>query len=176
MTRVLKGIDKATPASSIRETRPGVKPKWLEYLANKLDPKSGLHAAVKGAADSSVFSQLHLGEILPTTKSIKKYNFKWLPAVKHFRFSPENNTTLLRLPRTKTEPHGMDVVIPKQKGTINPIESIQNHIRINNLSPEDPLFAYRNTRGDLVALARAEFLKMCNLRKAYNELQDIRSG
>ena len=73
LTRVLKGIDKANPASLIRETRPSVKPKWLEYLANELDPKSGLHAAVKGAADSSVFSQLHLGEILPTTKSIKKY-------------------------------------------------------------------------------------------------------
>ena len=104
LTRVLKGIDKATPASSIKEARPGVKPKWLEYLANELNPKLGLHTAVKGAADSSVFSQLRLGEILPTTKSIEKYNFKWLPAVKHFRFSPENDTTLLRLPRTKTEP------------------------------------------------------------------------
>ena len=162
LTRVLKGIDKATPASSIKEARPGVKPKWLEYLATDLNPKLGLHAAVKGAADSSVFSQLRLGEILPSTKSIKKYNFNWLPAVKHFRYSPENDTTLLRLPRTKTELHGTDVVIPKQKGSINPIESIRNHIRTNKLAPEDPLFAYRNQKGELVALTKAEFLKTCN--------------
>ncbi len=163
LKRVLKAIDNATPASSIKEIRPGVKPKWLEYLANELKPELGLHSAVKGAADSSVFSQLRLGEILPTTKSIDKYNFNWLPAVKHFRYSPENNTTLLHLPRTKTEPHGTDVVIPKQRGKINPIESIQNHIRRNKLSPEDPLFAYRNHKGELVALTKAEFLKTCNM-------------
>lgn len=46
--------------------------------------------ATKGAADAAVFSQFRLGEILPTTKLIENYNFNWLPAVKHFRYSPEN--------------------------------------------------------------------------------------
>ena len=115
LKKVLKGVDKATPASSIREQRSGVKRKWLVYLQEDLDMLVPKNKAVLATADTALYSQLQLGEILSDKKSIEKYNFTSLPAVKHFRDSPENKTKPLFLPKTKLEPLGVDVVVPAEQ-------------------------------------------------------------
>lgn len=162
LKKVLKGVDKATPASSVKEQRPGVKRKWLVYLQEDLDMSIPKNKAVLATADTALYSQLRLGEILSDKKSIEKYDFTSLPAVKHFRDSPENETKLLFLPKTKSEPLGVDVVVPHQSNSTNPIKATEEHIRANKLERKHPLFAYRDEKGKLVALTRKEFLKVCN--------------
>lgn len=49
----------------------------------------------------------------------------------------------------------------RQRDSLDPIASIERHLALNDLSPNDPLFSYTSSSG-LACLTRRKFLARCN--------------
>ncbi|THU89192.1 hypothetical protein K435DRAFT_621295, partial [Dendrothele bispora CBS 962.96] len=47
-------------------------------------------------------------------------------------------------------------------GALNATKFLHKHVTANNLSPDDPLMAYRDNAGRLKVLTKSLFLKVCN--------------
>lgn len=164
LRRVLKGVENATPASSFREQRPPVTTKMLRMLHMGLDLRDGLDAAVLAIANTSLYGQLRLGEILPRVEKLEKFDGTRQPAVSNLSrpFSAAGSRTI-HLPWSKTKrARGEDVVITRQEGRTDPITALENHIRINKLSSHHPIASFRDAQGVRKALTKQRFLRRCN--------------
>jgi len=72
--------------------------------------------------------------------------------------------TNFHLPHTKAAPQGEDVNWARQNGPSDPEFTLNNHLRVNNLLPESPLFAYRDgPKGILKPLTRNKFISTLSL-------------
>lgn len=164
LRRVLKGVENATPASSIRAQRPPVTTEMLRLLHKKLDQSNGLDSAVLAVATMSLYGQLRLGEILPRVESLEKFDGTLQPAMLNVSepFSAAGSRSI-HLPWSKTKKaRGEDVVITRQKGRTDPIAALEKHMRINKLSSHHPIASYRDAQGKVKALTKQRFLRRCN--------------
>lgn len=164
LRRVLKGVENATPASSIRAQRPPVTTDMLRLLHKKLDQSVGLDAAVLAVANMSFYGQLRLGEVLPRVESLEKFDGTLQPVMLNLSepFSAAGSRTI-HLPWSKTKKaRGEDVVITRQKGRTDPIAALENHMRTNKLSSRHPIASFRDAQGKVKALTKQRFLRRCN--------------
>ncbi|KAJ3904589.1 hypothetical protein F5879DRAFT_989103 [Lentinula edodes] len=165
LRKVLSGVERSALPSSFRPEREPVKKSHLSILHAELDlsDTNGLDCCIAAAADLMFYSQLRAGEILPTNSSFSQYNTKFMPKISDLSKTNAAGSKRLFLPRTKTsQMRGDKVMVPVQKGSTNPIHSLDNHIRVNELRPSDPLFAYTDTKGIKRILTRTLFLRRCN--------------
>ncbi|KAJ7102903.1 hypothetical protein C8R44DRAFT_294902 [Mycena epipterygia] len=158
----LRGVENLTPASSKQEQRPPVTADMLNALGRGLDQDAPLDAAVFGAACCALWGQIRLGEILSDNQG--SYKEGRIPLAADLAPpSTSAGSRMLRLPWTKTKREkGDNAMLCRQKGPADPINAIENHLRVNDVPPNLPLFAYRNKSGDFICLAKKKFIRRCN--------------
>ncbi|KZV79041.1 DNA breaking-rejoining enzyme, partial [Exidia glandulosa HHB12029] len=159
-----KAVNSSAPMDSRREERPPVTEAMLDEALKSLDPDRPFDVCVAAAMLTTFWCQLRLGEVLSMTRH---YDFDSLPAVKGLRLRADAGGTLDRvtsalwLPRTKVDRQGVWVWIARHHN--DPSYALQDHIRVNSLSEDDPLFAYRHDdSNELIALTKAAFLGRLN--------------
>lgn len=163
---MLQGVERQAPASSRREERLPVKESYITHLHNDLDlsGRNGLHLCVAAHAKAMWSGQMRAGEPLPTSPDIAKFSPLDNPMVACLGAPNENGSRPLKLPRTKCEPvRGETVIlssIPNPATDPNP--ALADHIYYNNLSPSDPLCAYRDEQGHLKVMSKKNFMNVCN--------------
>ncbi|KZV81380.1 DNA breaking-rejoining enzyme, partial [Exidia glandulosa HHB12029] len=164
LLRILKAVALATPHASRRDERPPVTEAMLDQALEALDPDRPFDVCVAAAMLVMFWCQLRSGEILSPTRS---YDFTLLPAVKGLRLRADAGggldrvTSALWLPRTKVERSGVWIWIARHYN--DPSFALQDHLRVNRLEDDDPLFAYRHdVSDDLIPLTKSAFLGRLN--------------
>lgn len=157
---VLNGVQNLAPGTSIQPLRPPINATMLIQLIQGLDLSLPFDIAVAACAAAAFWGQCRLGELLPS--SVARFIASLFPSRSAFVRSLRNpQACLLRLPHTKTHPHGQDVVLVDQRAPINPISLLKTHLRINNIPNHSFIFAY-SVAGDLRPLTKSLFLQRCN--------------
>lgn len=159
---VLNGIRNLTPMSSKQHLRPPISANMLLQLINNLDLSLPLDVAIAACAVVAFWGQCRLGELLPISSSSS--NISSLPKRSDFKRSLRNpHSCILRLPSTKTDRHGQDVVLVDQRAPINPISLLKTHIRINRVAINEHLFTYTSgTTGQRLSLSKTVLMQRCN--------------
>ncbi|KAJ3723844.1 hypothetical protein C8R42DRAFT_578085 [Lentinula raphanica] len=163
LKKVLGGVDRATPSSSLRPKRQPVLPKHLRVLHDNLSANSGLDLCVAAAAKVMMYGQLRSGEVLPTNSDVLRYDSTKMPLASHLGPLNSSGSCCLSLPSTKTSQNrGDEVLIPIQNGRSDPIQALQDHLAINNVSDSDPLFSYLDSNCVRRVLTVKVLLHRCN--------------
>ena len=158
---VLNGVHNLAPGTSRRPPRPPINSRMLSQLVENLDLSSPIDAAVAACAATAFWGQCRLGELLPL--SLSPLHPTPLPTRSALKRSLQNpHSCLLHLPRTKTHPHGQNIVLVDQRIPINPISLIKNHFRVNRVSDNQHIFSYLSTDGLHYSLSKSHFLRRCN--------------
>lgn len=164
LKRILKGVDQCAPPESHRDQRPPVTEAMLDEALRVLDAARPFDVCVAAAALVMFWGQLRIGELLSATRA---YDFAALPSGKGLRLRSEagglasQTTTALWLPRTKVERSGVWIWLARHYN--DPSFALQQHVRINAIGRDDPLFAYKHdTTTLLIPLTRAAFLGRLN--------------
>lgn len=164
MTRILKAVDLAAPPSSQREERPPVTEAMLDEALLRLDPNRPFDTCVAAAMLTMFWTQLRSGEILSLTRA---YDYDKLLTRSSLRLRADaggraqQQTSALWLPRTKVERKGVWVWIARHHN--DPSYALREHVRVNRVAAQDPLFAYRHDVTDeLTVLTKSAFLGRLN--------------
>jgi hypothetical protein len=159
---VLNGIRNLAPMSSRQHLRPPISADMLIRLINNLDLTLPLDVVIAACAVTAFWGQCRLGELLPLSSLAP--NISSLPKRSNFKCSLRNpQSCVLRLPSTKADRHGQDVVLVDQRAPINPISLLKTHIRVNRVANDEHLFSYTSeTTGQRVALTKRIFMQRCN--------------
>ena len=156
---VLNGVSNLSPGTSRRPPRPPINSKMLAELIALLDITSPLDAAVAACAVVAFWGQCRLGELLPPTSASSPCAF--LPLPSNLKDMARNHplSYTLHLPRTKTHHHGEDVVLVPQCDpiVIDPIFLINNHLLVNPVPLDYPIFSFSSPSG-LSVLTKPLFL------------------
>ncbi|KAJ3714527.1 hypothetical protein C8R42DRAFT_591282 [Lentinula raphanica] len=162
LDQVLKGVNRHTPATSIQDERFPVKVEYLKILVRNQEGEEGFRKCRNAAALLLFFGQMRAVEVLPRSSDINSYP-KSLPRIRDLTEPNGDGTRLLHLPKTKTQQvRGEKVIITPNGTEVDPIRIMKKHITANRLSPDDPLFAFRNREGALEVLSKLMFLSACN--------------
>ncbi|PPR01104.1 hypothetical protein CVT24_000412 [Panaeolus cyanescens] len=166
---VLRGIQRATPSSSIRPKRQPITTSMLTKLISQLNPHDSLDVCVAACATTAFWGQCRLGELLPTSASISHPNIRDLPSRSHLRRSASskhrNSFFKLYLPKTKTQFKGDVVILNSRTHNSNPLPLLRRHLAVNQLPSNTPLFAYcpSDEYGtSFRVLTKRHFLSRCN--------------
>lgn len=164
LKRVLKGVDRCAPPSSHRAERPPVTVAMVDEALNALDPHRPFDVACAAALLVIFWGQLRIGEALPTTRFSDRSH---LPSVRCAKLRADAGgslaqvTSAIWLPSTKVDRDGAWVWLARHHN--DPSYALQEHFRVNNLAPDDPLFAYRHdTTREVMPLTRGAFLSRLN--------------
>lgn len=164
LEKVLRGVERATPSSSIRVQRPPITIDMLRILHSELDHTNSLDAAIMAAASLAFYSQLRLGELLPQVEDLKSFDPRLHPVVANIGAAHSAaGSRSLHLPWSKTKrSRGEDVVVARQQGRTDPVGALKHHIRTSKLSSSSPIASYTDSKGRLVGLTKRKFLRRCN--------------
>lgn len=164
LARIVKSVAACAPPEAHRDARPPVTEAMLDEALHELDPERPFDVCVAAAMLVAFWGQLRLGEVLSATRN---YDFAALPAGKGVRLRASAGgkasqvTTALWLPRTKVERSGVWVWLARHFN--DPSLALQEHIALNGITDEDPLFAYKHdVTGVLIPLTRNAFLSRLN--------------
>jgi hypothetical protein len=159
---VLKGVRNCAPRTSRRPPRPPVNAKMLVQLVQSLDLNSPLDAAIAACASTAFWGQCRIGELLPLSSTPSSSSHP-LPVRSDFKRSlKDTRSCVLRLPQTKTHYSGQDIVLVDQRYPINPISLLKNHIRVNGVHGNQPLFSISSPETTYSLLTKRIFLQRCN--------------
>lgn len=157
---VLNGVHNLSPGSSRSSPRLPVTASMILQLVQRLDLNSPVDVAIAACAVTAFWGQCRLGELL--APNLSPLSILLLPVRSGFKRSLRNpHSCILRLPRTKTHPHGQEVVLVDQCATIDPISLLKRHLRVNNVPNEAYIFSYASENG-LTPLTKSLFLRRCN--------------
>ncbi|KAJ3772575.1 hypothetical protein FB446DRAFT_703769 [Lentinula raphanica] len=163
LKKVLSGVDRATPPSSLRPKRHPVLPKHLRLLHDDLSAESGLDVCVAAAAKVMMYGQLRSGEVLPTNSDVRRYDSSKMPLGRHLGPLNASGSRSLFLPSTKTcQNRGDEALIPVQNGRSDPVQALQDHFAVNNINDSDPLFSYLDSNSVRRVLTVKVLLHRCN--------------
>jgi hypothetical protein len=164
LRRVLKGVEELRPTSSFRDKRAPITISMLEAINRGLSRSSGLDNCVRAICLLAFFCQLRIGEILPPTQDLGKFQSHRHATFSHIAESTaENGACNLHLPWSKTQKaRGDDVWIPRQEAPLDPIHALHKHFIKNRLLIGHPIAAYRNPYGSVVTLTRSKFVRRIN--------------
>ncbi|KIJ07704.1 hypothetical protein PAXINDRAFT_89979 [Paxillus involutus ATCC 200175] len=158
---ILNGVANLTPSSSRKPPRPPITRSMLLLLASHLDLSSPFDACCLAAACLAMWAQARLGEILSNWET----SFKPAFVVCRSHLLPpfnKNGSRKCHLPFSKVaKSRGEDICICRQLGPCDPIAAIDNHLLINHIPPNLPLFSYLSNRG-WRCLTKKKLLLRCN--------------
>ena len=158
----LKGIARLSP-NRRRPPRPPVKLSHLHALRQAFDISDQFDAACYAAALSAFFGLARLGEL--TVPSVTSFDSKIHATVNDLVFGSDQagrNYAKINLPAAKTDdPNSTEMqslYLTCQQNTLNPLEALRNHRRINAAPDNASLFAYRTSDGNFRPLTKSAFL------------------
>lgn len=164
LKRILKGVDRCAPPESRRPPRPAVTEAMLDEALDRLHPTRPFDVCCAAALLVIFWGQMRIGEALSATRS---FDYNALPTVACAKLRhdaggrAEQITSAVWLPRTKVDRDGAWVWLARHHN--DPSFALQEHLRVNRLTDDDPLFAYRHDRtDDVVPLTRGAFLSRLN--------------
>ncbi|TDL19467.1 hypothetical protein BD410DRAFT_699959, partial [Rickenella mellea] len=159
---VLNGLDSFAPASSKRPARVPVTRAMLDMLYDRLSLSDPFDVCVLACATVAFWSQSRLGELLSHSR-VSFHATKIPRRLDLANPSTTNGSRVLRYPWTKTKrSKGDTVLITRQIGRCDPISALANHLSINYIPDEYPLFSYRTTSSQLSFLTKSDFMGRCN--------------
>lgn len=133
----------------------------LDMLMAELDLSNPVEACVAGTACVAFWTQSRLGELLSTHAN------KW-DKLRTLRRShvgeplTAHGTRKLHYPWTKTKGLEGDIsFINRQLGPTDPIAALENHLSINDVSIDLPLFSFKVPSG-WMCLTKKRLLMLCN--------------
>lgn len=162
LSYVLKGVENLRPESSKRPPRPPITVQMLLFLHHDLDLNNPFDACVEFAATSAFWGQIRLGEILSPTQD--NWDLELIPSQHHMR-PPHTSagSRLLHLPNTKVAGRkGENISLCRQYGPSDPTSTFTNHMRINDIPADYPLYSYKISASKYRALTKRKFLSRCN--------------
>lgn len=139
--------------------RPPVTLEMMEQLAAGLNLTDSRDVCIFACACTAFWGLARLGELLPGG-----YNFDRatppFPSVQALS-SGRSGSLKLMLPWTKVKKwDGETIILSVQEGVSNPVQAIQQHLRLNALAQDSLLFAYRDEHG-LTFLLKRQFINCC---------------
>jgi hypothetical protein len=157
----LRGVENLAPELSRLEERPPVTEEMLNILDAELDHDDGRDAAVFAGACCSFWGQIRLGEALSETQG--SFIPGRVPLVSNLAPpSTSAGSRILRLPHTKMKgDKGEDTMLCRQRGSSDPINAVENHLHVNNLPPDLPLFSFRRP-GGIICMTKKILLNRWN--------------
>ncbi|KAF8139487.1 hypothetical protein K438DRAFT_2030542 [Mycena galopus ATCC 62051] len=169
----LKGVENLAPDESRRDQRPPVTKEMVDMLGRSLNLTDAADAAVYATACCAFWGQVRLGEILSETQG--SYKIGRIPLVSDLS-NPvtDAGTRILRLPFTKTKgARGDNSILCRQSFPSDPIKAVENHLAVNSIPGDLPLFSHRTTTGSIICLTRRKFLQRCNTIWAAHNIPTI---
>ncbi|KAJ3559982.1 hypothetical protein NP233_g11130 [Leucocoprinus birnbaumii] len=161
LTQILRGVKNLAPITAHHEARQPIPLHAIELLNSRLDKSNRIDAAILACAYTAFWGQCRLRELLPSSSKIPTPGT--LPLCTSLRLSTRNKSAwVLHLPRTRTNSSGQDVVLVRQRSSLDPISAIQQHLLINRVPHGSPLFAYYSDSGHVSMLSKKTFLERCN--------------
>jgi hypothetical protein len=120
----------------------------LVALKSALDLDCPLDAAVWAAATTAFWGVARAGEVTTTTLQSFKPNRN--PTLANLKWDVDHNgdkVTIIHLPWTKIgKLEGEDIYWAQQNSAADPYEAMRNHLRVNNPTPLEHLFAHTAKR------------------------------
>ncbi|KAJ7677321.1 hypothetical protein B0H17DRAFT_945074, partial [Mycena rosella] len=159
----LCSIENMTPSSSKQDQRPPVTAAILEALHKNLDHNDPRDTAVFASTCCAFWGQISISEILSKTQ--KSFIPGHIPLVSDLAPpSSQAGSCMLKLLHTKTKGEkGDTAMLCRQRGASNLIKAIENHLFVNSIPDNLPLFSHRNRAGRLICLTRKKFMLCCNV-------------
>lgn len=161
---LLKAANALAPGSSRRKQRQPYTVDYIATVGGALDLNLPLHVAVFACLTTTFYTAARLGEFV--VKTLGSFD----PRVNITRSGVREDlddkglqSTVFKLPHTKTAPSGEEVSWSAQDGPTDPRAALETHLRINNPPTDAPLFAYRDSkfsRSKPKPLTKAKFLEV----------------
>ena len=128
----------------------------LDLLARHLE-QTPFDLAVRACAFTAFWGVCRLGELLPLGPPPLPLR---IPSLQNLHWRAD--FAELTLPWTKVSKWSPQTVyLAPQSDPLNPLPALRAHLTANNLSPDDPLFSFRQ-QGQLQVLTKRLFLARCN--------------
>jgi hypothetical protein len=172
---VLNGVENLTPNSARRPLRPPVTRVMIELLDAKLNHRDTLDICVLAAAKTAFWGQCRLAEILSAAATKLPSAAKSQVSLRAHLQAPctSAGSRMLHLPQTKKNRNkGEDIMLCRQKGASDAIDTLVEHLALNIFPDKYPLFSYHTACG-LRYLTRAKFLDRVNEVWALNGLPGL---
>lgn len=133
----------------------------LEILTEHLDPSRPDHACAIGLACVALWSQSRLGEL--TSSNAHSFDNKRVFRRTHLGTKiSSRGSILLNYPWTKTKGFvGEQAILNRQKGPTDPIAALKQHLTINDVPKNLPLFSYHVPAG-WQCMTKTKLLQICN--------------
>jgi hypothetical protein len=145
---ILRAAEAVAPTSSKRKKRLPYTPQFIETILTHLDLKNPLDAAVYACVTTTFYSCARLGEF--TVPRLSAFDAQLHVKPSDIRESTDrhgNQVTSFFLPRTKVTQNGEEVSWAQQEGPTDPRKALENHLRVNEPTPNSHLFAYKSKAG-----------------------------
>ncbi|PAV21662.1 reverse transcriptase ribonuclease H [Pyrrhoderma noxium] len=142
----------------------------MERILEKLDVTKPEQAAVAACLTTTFYSCARLGEF--TVPSLGHFDPKLHITIAGVSFQQDrffNRVTAFHLPVTKSKLTGETVFWAPQNNSSNPLPFLLNHLRLNENSPQEHLFAFK-TRNGKTPLTRNNFLRIIKQAAAQTEI------
>jgi hypothetical protein len=136
----------------------------LQTLKNALDHKSTFDACIWAMASCAFWGMMRFGEVSVTSRSTfnKAQHLKREDALFGTDLNGKNYTRF-DLPSAKTAKPGMtQSVFLSTQGELCPIAAITNLAKIVPARADDPLFSWRDNRGEICPMVKARALDRIN--------------
>lgn len=160
----LRGLARIQGSRRKRPPRPPVSLAMLLALHDDLDLTSSFDAAVWAAAACGFFGLMRMGELTVQSRSaFKPERHITRQGALFGRDDNDVEYAKLTLPSAKTANPGetQDVFLATQ-GRVSPLDALRNMARVTPAGPNDPLFSWRDSRGEIRPLTRSATLARIN--------------
>lgn len=158
-----KGVANMAPDTTV-DKRPPVTQWRMEVLEKGLDFEDGRDVAVSFTAKAARAAMLRLGEILPASKKLERFDGAMLPTGRDVKeeFS-KHGSRMLNLPWNKvSQAKGVKVPLCAQDSRAIDMNRIWNlHKVVNGIGGDEPLCSYLED-GERKLLSKADFMRRCN--------------
>ncbi|CAA7270450.1 unnamed protein product [Cyclocybe aegerita] len=160
MEALLKGAEKAAPASSKRKKRVPYTLDFITAIKGQLDLSKPFDSTVYACLTTTFYAAARLGEfVIPNLKSFNAALHVKPSDIKHETDHNGLHSTVFHIPRTKASIHGEDVSWSRQNSPTDPEVTLQYHLEINMPPPNSALFAYKYKNGHR-PMTKPAFLKV----------------
>ncbi|KAG6329159.1 hypothetical protein ID866_9930 [Astraeus odoratus] len=145
---MLKGAARLAPPSAKQDLWNPVTTEVIRAIKSQLQDNDPFNTAFFACLTTTFYSAVQVSEFM--IKQLNAFN-----PLEHI--SPSGvqddldynglHTKVFTLPHTKSNPRGEEVHWAKQNSPTDPLEALTQHLTLNNLPTEGPLFAYKKGAG-----------------------------
>jgi len=161
---LLKAGSKMTPTESRRKEKEPWTVKYLTEICIALKPDDPKDAAILACLTTAFWGTARLGEVtVPKLKGFKTSIHVKVSNVEHgVRDRNDLEQTVIFIPWTKAaKEKGEKIFWAKQEGIIDPQAALANHLKVNEPSQDNHLFAFKH-KEEMRPMTRSIFLTRIN--------------